>query len=389
LRFKGKALLLAGVLAVSMFPQISVVSPLFLLLRAVGLIDTFAGLILPYLTFAMPLAIWLMVAFFRELPVEIEEAARLDGAGPLRTAVEVLLPLAAPAIATTAILTFLYAWNEFLFALTFTLGLRIIAGLVHPTTGRVFIGGQEVTHVPPERRDLAMVFQSYALYPHMTVRDNLAFGLRLRRVARSEIDQRVRATAQMLGIAGLLDRMPAKLSGGEQQRVAVGRAIVRHPHAFLFDEPLSNLDPQLRGDTRAELIGLHDRLRATMVYVTHDQEEAMTLGQRIAVLRRGVIEQLGGPIEIYERPSNTFVARFIGSPPMNILEGTAGRCDGKLYFETSAQTVVLAERAQPIQVVSKQLVSARRISRSWIRTRVTRAAQSKSSSGSATRKLRT
>jgi multiple sugar transport system ATP-binding protein len=219
--------------------------------------------------------------------------------------------------------------------------LRIIAGLSHPDSGRVLIGGRDVTEVPPERRDLAMVFQSYALYPHKTVRDNLAFGLRVRHVPRQEVDTRVHSAAKMLGISALLDRKPAQLSGGEQQRVALGRAIVRHPQAFLFDEPLSNLDPQLRGETRAELIRLHDRLHATMVYVTHDQEEAMTLGERIAVLRAGVIEQVDTPSELYQRPSNTFVGRFIGSPPMNLLKGRITSSNGSIEFETSGQTIRL------------------------------------------------
>jgi ABC-type sugar transport system ATPase subunit len=202
--------------------------------------------------------------------------------------------------------------------------LRIIAGLELPTEGRVEIGGRDVTDVPPERRDLAMVFQSYALYPHKTVRENLGFGLRVRRVPAVEADRRVRATAESLGLEPLLDRMPAQLSGGQRQRVALGRAIVRDPQAFLFDEPLSNLDPRLRIETRAELIQLHDRLRATMVYVTHDQEEAMTLGQRIAVLRAGLIEQVATPDELYRRPANMFVAGFIGSPAMNFIKGFAG-----------------------------------------------------------------
>jgi multiple sugar transport system ATP-binding protein len=219
--------------------------------------------------------------------------------------------------------------------------LRIIAGLSHPDSGRVLIGGRDVTEVPPERRDLAMVFQSYALYPHKTVRDNLAFGLRVRHVPQQEVDTRVHSAAKMLGISALLDRKPAQLSGGEQQRVALGRAIVRHPQAFLFDEPLSNLDPQLRGETRAELIRLHDRLHATMVYVTHDQEEAMTLGERIAVLRAGVIEQVDTPSELYQRPSNPFIARFIGSPPMNLLEGRITSFNGSIEFETSGQTIRL------------------------------------------------
>jgi ABC-type sugar transport system ATPase subunit len=223
--------------------------------------------------------------------------------------------------------------------------LRIIAGLTHPETGRVLIGGRDVTEVPPERRDLAMVFQSYALYPHKTVRDNLAFGLRVRHVPRQEIDTRVQSAAKMLGISALLDRKPAQLSGGEQQRVALGRAIVRNPQAFLFDEPLSNLDPQLRGETRAELIALHDRLHATMVYVTHDQEEAMTLGQRIAVLRAGRMEQVASPSDVYERPANTFVARFIGSPPMNLLEGRVANQDGSIAFETAGQKIALGPAA--------------------------------------------
>jgi multiple sugar transport system ATP-binding protein len=199
--------------------------------------------------------------------------------------------------------------------------LRLIAGLDEATAGRVRIDGQDVTSVPPEARDLAMVFQNYALYPHKTVRENLAFGLRMRRATKADIEARVRATADSLGLGGLLDRRPAELSGGQRQRVALGRAIARNPRAFLFDEPLSNLDPALRGGTRAELLELHGRLGATMVYVTHDQEEAMTLGQRIAVLHDGLLEQVATPATLYERPANLFVATFIGSPAMNLLEG--------------------------------------------------------------------
>ncbi|HSC25814.1 MAG TPA: ABC transporter ATP-binding protein [Vicinamibacterales bacterium] len=200
--------------------------------------------------------------------------------------------------------------------------LRIIAGLETPTAGRVLIGGVDVTAVPPQKRDLAMVFQSYALYPHKTVRENLAFGLRMRGAAAGTIEERVAEVSRALQVEALLDRRPAQLSGGQRQRVALGRAMVRSPRAFLFDEPLSNLDPALRGDTRAELSILHARLRATMVYVTHDQEEAMTLGTRIAVLDNGVLQQVAPPRELYERPANVFVARFVGSPPMNLLRGT-------------------------------------------------------------------
>jgi ABC-type sugar transport system ATPase subunit len=196
--------------------------------------------------------------------------------------------------------------------------LRLIAGLEAPTSGRLSIDGQDMTDVAPQDRDLAMVFQSYALYPHMTVRENLAFGLRVRRVPARHIDERVRATAAMLGIEPLLDRKPAQLSGGERQRVALGRAIAREARAFLLDEPLSNLDPLLRVGTRAELALLHRRLAATMVYVTHDQEEAMTLGSRIAVMRAGRIEQVGPPLDVFRQPANVFVARFVGSPAMNL-----------------------------------------------------------------------
>ncbi len=199
--------------------------------------------------------------------------------------------------------------------------LRLIAGLEEATAGRILIGGQDVTGVPPQQRDLAMVFQSYALYPHKSVRENLAFGLTVRGVAAAEIAARVQRTADMLGMAPLLDRRPAQLSGGQRQRVALGRALVREPRAFLLDEPLSNLDPRLRTETRAELALLHRRLRATMVYVTHDQEEAMTLGQRVAVMRDGAIEQVAAPLELFAAPVNTFVAGFIGSPAMNLWRG--------------------------------------------------------------------
>jgi multiple sugar transport system ATP-binding protein len=196
--------------------------------------------------------------------------------------------------------------------------LRLIAGLDAPTSGRILIDGQDVTVVPPQRRDLAMVFQSYALYPHKTVAENLAFGLQMRGVAPARIEARVQETAKALGIETLLERRPSALSGGQRQRVALGRAIVRTPKAFLLDEPLSNLDPILRVETRAELSLLHRRLEATMVYVTHDQEEAMTLGTRIAVMHDGALEQVAAPMELYDKPANVFVAGFIGSPAMNI-----------------------------------------------------------------------
>jgi sn-glycerol 3-phosphate transport system ATP-binding protein len=201
--------------------------------------------------------------------------------------------------------------------------LRMVAGLERPTGGSILIGGRDVAGLSPGARDVAMVFQSYALYPHMTVRKNLAFPLRRRRMERAEIAQRVAAVAEMLELDELLHRKPAQLSGGQRQRVAMGRALIREPLAFLLDEPLSNLDAKLRSELRAELKRLHARLETTMIYVTHDQVEAMTLGDRIAVMNRGRLLQVGTPAEVYDRPCNVFVARFVGSPAMNLLPGTA------------------------------------------------------------------
>jgi multiple sugar transport system ATP-binding protein len=198
--------------------------------------------------------------------------------------------------------------------------LRMIAGLEEVTEGRVVIGERDVTELRPRDRDIAMVFQNYALYPHMTVEDNLGFGLKLRRVARTERSSRVRDVAATLGLQALLERRPALLSGGQRQRVAMGRAMVREPTAFLMDEPLSNLDAKLRVSMRAELARLHDRLGVTTVYVTHDQVEAMTLGQRVAVLRDGVLQQCDTPQRLFHDPRNLFVAAFIGSPSMNVVE---------------------------------------------------------------------
>jgi multiple sugar transport system ATP-binding protein len=206
--------------------------------------------------------------------------------------------------------------------------LRIVAGLEDATSGTVSIGGRVVNNVQPKDRDIAMVFQNYALYPHMTVHQNMAFALKLRRVPRDEIERRVRDAARILGIEDLLKRRPRELSGGQRQRAAVGRAIVREPKAFLFDEPLSNLDAALRLSTRAELKALHQRLKTTTIYVTHDQEEAMTLGDRIAVMHKGRIQQAGPPLEVYARPANRFVGAFIGTPGMNFIEGVLERDPG-------------------------------------------------------------
>jgi multiple sugar transport system ATP-binding protein len=202
--------------------------------------------------------------------------------------------------------------------------LRLIAGLEEATAGQISIGDRDVTDRAPRDRDVAMVFQSYALYPHMTVRQNLGYGLRVRRTKKSEVRERVTEVARLLRLEGLLDRRPSELSGGQRQRVAIGRAIAREPKAFLMDEPLSNLDAKLRVGMRAELVSLHDRLGATTVYVTHDQVEAMTLGQRVAVLRDGRIEQVDTPQVLYRLPRTLFVAAFIGSPAMNLVEATVG-----------------------------------------------------------------
>ena len=199
--------------------------------------------------------------------------------------------------------------------------LRMIAGLEEPTMGKIHIGDRNVTNLPPKDRNIAMVFQNYALYPHMNVFNNLAFGLKIRKIHRDEINKRVQTAAEILKIEDLLDRKPKELSGGQRQRVALGRAIVRKPKVFLFDEPLSNLDAKLRIEMRAEIKKLHKELGTTMIYVTHDQVEAMTMGDRIVILNQGVIQQVGTPMEVYRNPENIFVAGFIGSPPMNLISG--------------------------------------------------------------------
>ncbi|MCM8795219.1 MAG: sn-glycerol-3-phosphate ABC transporter ATP-binding protein UgpC [Candidatus Omnitrophica bacterium] len=221
--------------------------------------------------------------------------------------------------------------------------LRMIAGLEEITCGKIYIGDKLVNDVPAKDRDIAMVFQNYALYPHMSVFENMAFGLKLRGYPKNEIAQRVNEAANILGIKHLLHRRPKELSGGERQRVAVGRAIVRKPLVFLFDEPLSNLDAKLRSEMRTELHKLHIRLQTTIIYVTHDQVEAMTMGDRIAVMKDGVLQQVAGPVEIYDHPRNKFVASFIGSPPMNFIQGRIIKKDGRLYFDEGRIKVKIVE----------------------------------------------
>jgi multiple sugar transport system ATP-binding protein len=224
--------------------------------------------------------------------------------------------------------------------------LRMIAGLETPTAGRIVIGDRDVTALPPQDRDIAMVFQTYALYPHMTVRQNLAFGLRMRGAGPDVMDRRVEEAARALALEPVLGRKPAQLSGGQRQRVALGRAIVREPKVFLFDEPLSNLDAKLRVETRAELARLHRRLKATVVYVTHDQEEAMTLGSRVAVMRDGFLQQVAPPMELYRKPANEFVAGFVGSPAMNFLPPE------EVPASLSPRGATLGVRPHDIQIVA-------------------------------------
>lgn len=245
--------------------------------------------------------------------------------------------------------------------------LRMIAGLEEITEGDISIGGRRVNDLPPKERDIAMVFQSYALYPHMTVFENMAFGLRLRRMPKTEIESRVRHAAGILGLEDLLQRKPRALSGGQRQRVAMGRAIVRRPAVFLFDEPLSNLDAKLRVQMRTEIARLHQRLQSTSIYVTHDQVEAMTLADRIVVMKDGEVQQVGTPMELYHEPANVFVATFIGSPSMNLLEGDLLLEEEKLYLrgpqfeiplparwksslQSDARSVVLGIRPQHLHI---------------------------------------
>ncbi|HQE93099.1 MAG TPA: ABC transporter ATP-binding protein [Anaerolineae bacterium] len=221
--------------------------------------------------------------------------------------------------------------------------LRLLAGLEEITEGEIYIDDRLVNDVPPKDRDIAMVFQSYALYPHMTVYDNMAFGLKLRKVPKREIDRRVKDTAAILGIEHLLDRKPKQLSGGQRQRVAVGRAIVREPNVFLMDEPLSNLDAKLRVQARGEISKLHMRLGTTFIYVTHDQTEAMTMGSRIAVLKDGILQQIDTPQSLYDRPGNIFVAGFIGSPAMNFFDAALIEENGVMYADCRDFRVAIPE----------------------------------------------
>jgi len=239
-----------------------------------------------------------------------------------------------------------------------TTTLRMIAGLEEITEGKIYIGDRLVNRVPAKDRDIAMVFQNYALYPHMTVYDNLAFSLEMRKLSKKEIDERVKEAADLLEISELLHRKPKQLSGGQRQRVAVGRTIVRKPQVFLFDEPLSNLDAKLRVQTRGELKKLHERLSSTIIYVTHDQIEAMTMGDRIVVMKDGLIQQVGKPLDLYFHPINKFVAGFIGSPTMNFIETKVVASDSKLFVEAEGFKLrVIEEKARNLQgYINKKVI---------------------------------
>ncbi|MEG6567158.1 sn-glycerol-3-phosphate ABC transporter ATP-binding protein UgpC [Thermoanaerobacterium saccharolyticum] len=238
--------------------------------------------------------------------------------------------------------------------------LRMVAGLEEISQGELYIDGKLVNDVPPKDRDIAMVFQNYALYPHMTVYDNMAFGLKLRKVPRAEIDQKVKEAARILGIEDYLKRKPKALSGGQRQRVALGRAIVRNPKVFLMDEPLSNLDAKLRVQMRTEIAKLHDRLQTTFIYVTHDQTEAMTMGSRIVVMKDGVIQQVDKPQVIYEHPDNLFVAGFIGSPQMNFIDARLESENGKVYASFKGFKIVvpdgIVKRLKDESYIGKEVV---------------------------------
>ena len=239
-----------------------------------------------------------------------------------------------------------------------TTSLRLLAGLEEANEGNIYIGDRLVNDVPPKDRNIAMVFQSYALYPHMSVYDNMAFGLKLRKTPKTEIERRVRESAGILGIEELLDRKPKQLSGGQRQRVALGRAIVREPSVFLMDEPLSNLDAKLRVATRSELSKLHQRLETTFIYVTHDQVEAMTMGTRIVVMRDGILQQVDTPQELYTKPGNIFVAGFIGSPAMNFFDATLTGTKDEMYVDSGVFKVrVPKHKTQPLyDYLGKEIV---------------------------------
>src|SRR2546427_687342 len=350
---------MAGTLGTSIFvtylvPPTLLFIPLANIIRTFQLGDTPWALILTYPTFLIPFCTWLLMGYFKTIPKELEECARIDGATRFGAMLRIIFPIAVPGILSAGIFAFTLSWNEFIYALVFlsspekkTVPVGVVSELIRGDiyfwgqlmAGEMTIGTRVVNNLPPKDRDIAMLFQNYALYPHMTVYDNMAFGLKMRKFPKVEIQKRVQDAAEILGIQELLKRKPRQLSGGQRQRVAVGRAIVRHPQVFLFDEPLSNLDAKLRVQMRVELKRLHERLETTAIYVTHDQVEAMTLGDRVVVMKDGWIQQVGEPLELYGKPANKFVAGFIGSPAMNFVDVKVVDANGALWAETQGLRV--------------------------------------------------
>src|ERR1700759_5426740 len=444
LKFPFAGALGTGIFITYLVPQTLLFIPLADIIRNFRLGDAPWALILTYPTFLIPFCTWLMMGYFKSIPKELEECARIDGAPRWKAMVYIIFPAAIPGILSAGIFAFTLSRDEFIYALGFlsspeektvpvgvtselirgdvffwgqlmagallgsipvaivysffveyyvsgitgsvkggsdmarvamrslnkmydevhavkdvnldirdkefvvlvgpsgcgkTTTLRMVAGLESITSGRILIDDKVINELAPMDRDIAMVFQNYALYPHMSVYDNMAFGLKMRKFDRADIARRVREAADILGIRDLLQRKPRQLSGGQRQRVALGRAIVRHPQVFLFDEPLSNLDAKLRVQMRVELKKLHDRLGTTAIYVTHDQVEAMTLGDRVVVMKDGFVQQVGEPLELYNEPANRFVAGFIGSPAMNFLTVRVNRDNGAIWAANAGMQI--------------------------------------------------
>src|SRR5260221_82474 len=336
MRFWGSATLATGVFLTYLIPDTLLFLPLFKMfavfsdLTGIQLINRWYVLLIVYPTLTVPFCTWIMIGYFASIPKELDEAAIIDGASWFQTLTRIFIPVALPGLIAATIFASTVSWAQFLYPLVFTTStdqLVLPVGII--TT---LIKGDVVNDVPQKDRDIAMVFQNYALYPHMTVAENMSFGLRLKRYPKAEIKSRIDEAARMLDIVELVDRKPKQLSGGQRQRVAMGRAIVRNPKVFLFDEPLSNLDAKLRVQMRIEIKKVHQKVRTTTAYVTHDQVEAITLADRVVVMNKGKIEQIGTPNELYHHPATRFVAGFIGSPAMNFLPCRLEDVGGKSHI---------------------------------------------------------
>src|SRR5437868_3715757 len=368
MRFWGSATLATGVFLTYLIPDTLLFLPLFKMFAAFGdwtgiqLINKWYVLLIVYPTLTVPFCTWIMIGYFASIPKELDEAAIIDGASWFQTLTRIFIPVALPGIIAATIFAFTVSWAQFLYPLVFTTSadqLVLPVGII--TT---LIKGDVVNDVPPKDRDIAMVFQNYALYPHMTVAENMSFGLRLKRYPKAEIKTRIDEAARMLDIVELVDRKPKQLSGGQRQRVAMGRAIVRNPKVFLFDEPLSNLDAKLRVQMRIEIKKVHQKVRTTTVYVTHDQVEAMTLADRVVVMNHGRIEQIGTPNELYHKPATRFVASFIGSPAMNFIPCRLEDVGGKMHIRLTDRIAFplppeRAARYQSVPLSEKLLLGLR------------------------------